>query len=408
MNLRASIRPDDRKTSLRQAAQSLDWTAILVLVLLTAALSGLIFYRRIALPTDNDYSNHIMYSQMLLSGKISKIPASILAHPGLHILLAGLFAFTHHLTNWDGLLIFVLAATQVLIALVLYFFWFEPTPGKRWRRVFWSLTLSLVAPVMLFAFEDHQYYFGYIGLANYHNPTVVILRPLALLSFLFAIRIFTQAHNSNRSILISAVIILLSALVKPNYAITILIGLAGLVVVYWLFKKPMDWRMLIFGFGVPAVGILALQWVFLYLRSGNPSEGILLLPFQVESAFSKNLLPKFLLSILFPLGVALIFNRDALQKVELQLAWLTFLAGAFQMYFLAEGGDRMLHGNFRWSAQIALFLLFAASARYLYLLPPKTALNQGKARWFANCLYLAHLFAGAAYYLVTFFTKSYS
>lgn len=34
-----------------------------------------------------------------------------------------------------------------------------------------------------------------------------------------------------------------------------------------------------------------------------------------------------------------------------------FAIGIFQNYFLAETGRKTMHGNFRWSGQIALFLL---------------------------------------------------
>ena len=66
-----------------------------MLVTLTSVISGLIFYRRIAFPTDNDYNTHIHYSYLILrgilNGDISGVPALNLAHPGLQVLLVGLY-----------------------------------------------------------------------------------------------------------------------------------------------------------------------------------------------------------------------------------------------------------------------------------------------------------------------------
>jgi hypothetical protein len=373
-------------------------------------ISGLIFYRRITFPTDNDYNTHIHYAYLILrgiqNGDISDVPALNLAHPGLQVLLVVLFIFPFRMAGLHGALILVLTGTQILTALILYFGWFENRHlnNNQWQRLFWSLTLSFVAPVMLLQLLDNKFYFGYIGLANYHNPTVVMLRPLALLSFLLASRMFTNARSSNGSIIFSAVLIVLSALIKPNYALTILLALAGMVSLYWLAKKNIDWRMLIYGFVLPAVITLALQWVFLFLVSAEAGEGIFWMPFEVESGFSEYLFPKFFLSILFPLSVYLIYFRDVIKKSDMQLAGLTFLAGAAQMYLLAEGGERLFHGNFRWSAQIALFLLFAVSARYIY---HQTVMQKMKGKLIPVVLYMVHLLAGAAYYLHTLFLSGY-
>lgn len=400
---------DDRRGFLSRLLVRKDWRAIVLLVILTAIFSGLIFYRRIAFPTDNDYSTHILYAQLIVEGNITEVPDLNLAHPGLQFLLVGLHFLSGRVLGFYGLLIIVLAGTQVLTALVLYFLWFGDggSNGDQWLRAFWSLTLSFVAPIMLLEIWDGQYYYGYIGLANYHNPTIVVLRPLALLSFLLAARIFSSERSTAKAIMASALLIVLSALIKPNYAITILIGLAGVAAIRWLNKQPLDWRMLILGFGLPAVIVLGAQWLFLYVEAGQGGEGIYLMPFKVESAFSGNLLLKFLLSILFPLSVFLFCFRDAVKKVDVQLAGLAFLAGAFQMYFLAEGGERLFHGNFRWSAQIALFLLFAVSARYLYQRMGKQNSGGVKGKYVASFLYLAHLIAGILYYLHTFFSTTY-
>jgi hypothetical protein len=73
---------------------------------------------------------------------------------------------------------------------------------------------------------------------------------------------------------------------------------------------------------------------------------------------------KLALSIVFPLAVFATFFRDALKHAPLRLAWGAFAAGAFYAYFLAESGERMIHGNFLWSGQAAAGVLFAASARF--------------------------------------------
>src|SRR5207248_602892 len=93
--------------------------------------------------------------------------------------------------------------------------------------------------------------------------------------------------------------------------------------------------------------------------------GIIFAPLKVYSLYSSWLLPKFILSILFPLTVYLLYFRRATQDFALNLSWLIFLIGSFYAYFLAESGPRFDAGNFGWGAQIALFILFVWSVKFL-------------------------------------------
>jgi hypothetical protein len=77
------------------------------------------------------------------------------------------------------------------------------------------------------------------------------------------------------------------------------------------------------------------------------------------------LLLKLLLSILFPLWVTLSHLRTAAKEQELLLAWVTFGCGITYAYGLAESGPRLAHGNFLWSGQVAVWILFVASAGFL-------------------------------------------
>jgi hypothetical protein len=395
--------------ALFQFLKKQEWRVVLTLVISTMVISGAIYFRRIVYPTNNDYSTHVLYTQQMLDNKYEDVPDINLGHPGLQILLAGIHLLTFKKVGLYGSLIVVQTLTQALTALILYFFWFDEGEGKgnNWSRAFWSLTLTIVAPVMLLAITDEKYYFGYIGLANYHNPTIHLLRPFALLSFICAARTIRNERSTKLLVLASALLIILSAVIKPSYALTILPGL-GLVTLLRLYrKKPLDWTMLILGFVLPAGLVLLAQWIFTYILSGG-GGAIGFHPFEVESAFSDYLFLKFLLSTLFPLSVLFIRYRDFLREPDLQLAWFTFIIGAAQLYLLAEEGDRFYHGNFRWGAQISLFLLFAVSVRHIFRVERITGFIRRSDKLIVYGTYLAHLAAGVAYYIHVFISPDYA
>lgn len=379
-----------------------NWFAITVLVGMVILVSAPVYRFRIMTPVDSDYGTHIAFAIDLI--KRQPAPAYTLAHPIIQVLLIGIYWVSRAKISLYLAAVIVQVVAQVLTALVLYF-WFGPLPG-RWGaawRVFWAVSLTLVAPIMLLAPVDGQFYYGYIGLANYHNPTVHLLRPFALISFLFAVRVVMRPRSPGWMVVVSAVVIVVSALIKPSYALVILPALGVLALARWLRKEPVDWWMVLGGFALPACAVLAVQGVITY----SDGSSIILAPLVVEGAYSGALLLKFLLSIVFPLAVLLAYYHPLRKSPEMQLAWLVFGVGALELYLLAESGNRLPDANFRWSAQIGLFLLFAASARYLLHCAPALTKTRLKSSLLVAGAYLPHLVAGVVYYLHMFSSKAY-
>ncbi len=376
-----------------------NWPVILIITAVVVLISAPVYTYRIMSPTDNDYGTHIQFALDML--KRQPVPSYTLAHPVIQILLIGILWITRGKVGlWAGLIL-VQVIAQVATALLLYF-WFGRLAGA-WgdaRRAFWAVTLTIVAPVMALLPLDGNYYFGYIGLASYHNPTVHLLRPFALASFILAIRSLEAVRSPLWMVVVSALIIVISALIKPNYALCILPALALLA---WLRKTPVDWRMLLAGFAVPACLVLAVQGFVTYSDGGS----VIFQPFSVEAEYSAYLPVKFFLSILFPLCLAVFYLPEMRRQPEMLLAWAAFAAGALQMYLLAENGSRLEHGNFRWSAQIGLFLLFAATARFALRCTPGFGKERLKQRLLVGLAYLPHVTAGVIYYVHAITSKGY-
>jgi hypothetical protein len=383
---------------------------ILALIAITAALSTLVYAQRIMNPTTDDYDAHIIFTLRLLKHDLP--PTFVLAHPLLELIIGFLYwAGRGHIGLFEtAVLVQVLAQTAA--ALILYFI-----IGKiaaKWGeilRVFLAVSLTLVAPIMLLAFIDGKFYFGYIGMASYHNPTVHLLRPFALLSFYFSLRAFRVPKNPAWMVLLASAVMFAGMLAKPNYGIA-LIPAVGVMTLWFLWKKrPLDWWMIILGQVVPFILCLAAQAVLIYISKDADAAGVIIAPFVVESYWSSYLPVKFLLSILFPL-VVLLYNWRSIQKSdEMIMAWLAFFFSVVQLYLLAEDGGRIVDGNFRWGAQVTLLILFATSLRSVIQyelaiqLPWRARLS---TRWPVYAAYLLHVGAGIAYYIYAFVQEGYA
>jgi hypothetical protein len=383
--------------TLRKLLRSQNWTVIVVTVFVTGMLCSPVYYHRIAIPVDTDYGSHVLFTQQMLDGK--GLDPLNLSHPVLELILAAMHLASGRLLGIYASLMILQVLVQMLTVLIIYF-WIGEGERKNWDwfRAGVAVTLTFVAPAMILALQDGSYYYGYIGLANYHNPTIHLLKPFALLSFMYASRAISGQRSKWGGIAIAAVLMILAAWIKPNYTLAILPALVLAIGIRLWQRKSLDWKMMLFGFYLPGSVSLAMQWFITYFY-GDPSEGIIFAPFQVEGAYSHHLAIKFFLSALFPLTILIVARRSLLKDSNLLVGWTGFFVGVAQFYLLAEGGERMLHGNFRWSGQIMLFLLFVVAARWLMREKILSKDLNLSTRIICYGTYLAQLAGGVAYYI---------
>ncbi len=383
--------------ALKKLLQSQNWRVILVMVILTGLLCSPVYYHRIAVPVDTDYGSHVMVTQKMLDGK--GLDPMYLSHPVLQLVLAAMHLATGRILGLYASLMILQVLVQILTVLIIYF-WIGEAERKYWDwlRMGVAITITFVAPAMFLAILDGSYYYGYIGLANYHNPTIHLLKPFALLSFIYAIKAVSGERSSWGHIALAAFWMVLCAWIKPNYTLAILPALVLVIGIRLIQRMKVDWKMMVFGFYLPGLISLVLQWLIAYYY-GDPGEGIIFAPFAVEGAYSHYLWIKFFLSALFPLVALVIARRYLLKDSDLLVGWTGFLLGAAQFYLLAEGGERILFGNFRWSGQIMLFLLFVAAARWLLRQKILTGTLSLTEKVLSYGAYLLQLAGGIAYYV---------
>lgn len=304
-----------------------------------------------------------------------------------------------------------------------------------------ALTLGLLisSAVSFISWRQGNYYLGYVVPNVYVSQTMVALQPFALLTFFAVIRVLDAPlpGPSRRDVLIMAALTILSTLAKPSYAMVLLPTAATLLFVrrQLLFFVPVrhvgllivlgrwckDIRsVLILGLGLVVPALAAIAWIhvstFLTFQKLDIGEGsgVRIAPFKVmaflQSHYASSehvavwLAVKLVLSLVFPLAVAVAYFPKVRHDTRFQLAWLQLGFGLIFMYFVAED-PRFAAGNFTWSALIANFILFVVSA----LLLVEQTLSGLQSRWrvVANrrtailcyATLLLHVVAGVGIYL---------
>ncbi len=347
----------------------------------------------------SDYSAHLFSAESWVKEGFPDRPRPQFLFHALVILLYRLMPGAS--IPYAGLLlalIYYIVLTVIIFVLVYPLF----TGFSAFLRLISSLILTLilmlVGPISIITFSPPNLYFGYVPSHVYHNPTVALLKPFALILFLYACQVFTSVRRSHVTVVLCALVSAFGTMAKPSYAIVIIPALGLLAIFNWWRGKPVNWLLLTAGIALPIA--IVLIWQNRYYHDANMGSFIFA-PLQVMAYYSPdNLLLKLLLSIAFPLAVLILYYRQAVNEVSMQIGWLGLLVGLSYTYLLAEAND-WTDGNFWWSGQIAVFILFVTSTLFL-IRQNKSLLAQKRftpAFIFCNLLLLLHLVGGVALYI---------
>jgi hypothetical protein len=323
-----------------------------------AGVHGTIAWAMFAVP-GNDYIGHVRWAEDLYrTGRIA------MPHFLYYLLIIAVYA-THLASSFllAGRLV-VIGAYALAAALVYSALWAVFHADRRIGRapVLLAATGAILVAQPIVRLSWIQ--IGYLWNEPYNTPTFTLLRPFAVAGFFLTVRFLFGRRRANwRTLLVFFLAVAGGALAKPSYLICLLPATAILAVVRILRRDAISPGAMLIGFGLPAFAILA--WQYLQVFAGGSDvvqygDTIMWAPLRFMHHYASGLAVKFLVSTAFPLTVLILYWRTALRDGMLQLAWSTFLFGAAYVYLLSEK-IRWAHGNFGWSAYIALFLVFTAS-----------------------------------------------
>ncbi|RON45319.1 hypothetical protein [Pseudomonas frederiksbergensis] len=345
-----------------------------------------------------DYVVHLRWaSDMDNQGKL------ILPHPLYHLLVIA----TRHVFSIDYVESSTVVVSLAIFLLAVLNYKVLVNNSSVSVAILFSVCLLMVTPIQLFYFVDNHLYFGYMGVTVYHSPTMLLLKPLSLIVFCYALK---SADSSSKNNLVNGIALALAlffcGISKPSF---LLIVLPAFTVFLFVFRrlKPMLKRGYVYGaFFLPVFLVLGLQFAQTYFEqslsqgTGNADSRIVFLPFETMSHYSGFLIYKFFLSIAFPLAVMLCYPKALIKDRALVFALICLLMGAILTYLFAESGYRMYDGNFWWSGQIGLYLAFLFSV--VFLLKNRIAFTAGTAGKikYAVCmaLFFVHTACGIFYF----------
>lgn len=300
----------------------------------------------------------------------------------------------------------MISGISSISAILLYTIFITKLPRKLNPKTnflygFLSIALLTVAPAGLLVFGEWHRYFGYIFGNEYHSPTSRIVEPFAIVLFFLILRVFQKREDSTRVITAMALISALALLAKPSYTFALLPAVIILAFVQKIRKQPVQWKLAILGFIIPSLIILVLQYAYTFESRGN---GIGFAPFFTHISrglTAPEVTIKHVLSVLFPLGVTILYWKDAIRSHMMRVSWTTFFVALGYSLILIETGARVYDRNFNRPLTTAVFILFIAVVMYFLQQVDETLRKEKQLDWrvfVCSGLFLVHVVNGVYFY----------
>jgi hypothetical protein len=261
-------------------------------------------------------------------------------------------------------------------------------------RSFALVMATLLASHIFLLTIQGNLYRGYFVPTAYHNPTQQLNKLFALwVYFLYARQFLRSDRASWSSVPLLAALCILSAVAKPSFLIAFLPA-AALYAAYDVLKGR--WRqalVCLLAIGIPSA--LTLLWQSGLNAEVSQQVDVDFKPFVVFSA--SETLYKLPASLAFPLVVAVSAWRSRVSDVGLRFMWTLTAVALFVTLCIVEGGHRMMHGNFAWTGQTGVFLVYVESLLFLLTQP----LQRGwvRAAWI---VFAVHVACGLYWFSLTF------
>ncbi|MBE6894312.1 MAG: hypothetical protein E7483_01710 [Ruminococcaceae bacterium] len=321
----------------------------------------------------SDFNDHIMYASFWQQGifDFDHVYSHIYSYPLFHWITAAL-EFVVGDMSVSGVIVSVvsLILTTVFMRNIALKHIRLDTPIQKYALDFFCITVVFISGIAG-PLTGGTYYMPY-GTPNvWHNPTYLPMRPFAVLSIYYFYKLYNslfEDKNGNNAALknavLFAVMLFLSVLAKPNFALFFLVG-AGLVVAVKMFKKfsiaSIKSGAVIFACVLPTMVLMLVQKQFCDTHADTISFALQLRP--ISSVFSLHTL-KGIASLCIPVITYFAYNGRRLigKDIVYTIVMIMFAVSLVFWYGTVQGIDTLT--NYIWSYYLSLFLASAISAIY--------------------------------------------
>ena len=279
-------------------------------------------------------------------------------------------------------------------------------------------------------------YLGVFSANPFHNATYMAARPFAVLAFFWFAKLLDcyeqgyggkwskpQSGVAMKDYVLFSLFLLLATMTKPSFTL-VMVGMAGLIMLYRLFKSKFSNFVPTIQLGVcfaPTFIDLLYQYKGVFVPKEGQEGGIGFCFGEVWGLYCENIPLAIGVAVGFPILVLVchigqlknLWKEDSVYRFSWQIYWMSFA----MTFFMYEKGFRKPDFNFSWGYMYGIFFCFVGALLLLMkdTANALTASKEGRAQknmgklllgiqWMA---YLWHLVCGLYYFWGIFQGKMY-
>jgi hypothetical protein len=365
----------DVEEPIANATGAVWWKSYAITAVILGIVTSFIFWQ--ALETQyrignaSDFPAHAERARSLLKGETNDVTHPIFQW--LVIAVATIMQSDFPVACLNAGLFLYVVIGSLLLARIMW-----PSASAAWKMPVakeWLLggiavvAIMLCNPITVFTLGKSNLYFGYSNVNVFHNPTMLALKPFALLAFWQATSLMEPLRRSMQSLILRLVFVVATvactSLAKPSFVMIFLPSL-GLFAFYLTLRlgaaSKNAWIVFI---ACSVTGVTALLLQLMQYKTTEYGGAFAFAPFKTSLDTGGMILVKLLMSIAFPIAVVAMFPRAAIRHWRLPFAWLVFSVGWAIANLFIEDGPSLWFRNFTWCAQIGIFVLFFESIAFL-------------------------------------------
>ncbi len=245
--------------------------------------------------------------------------------------------------------------------------------------------------------------YNYLGVFTpnpFHNATYMAARPFAILAFLWYVKLLDvyEKGGDRKDYILFAFFLLAATMTKPSFTI-VLVGAAGLIMLYRLFRSRFSnlRQTILLGLTfIPTFIDLLYQFNGVFVPDEGVEGGIGFCFGSIWSKYCDNIPLAIGLAVGFPLLVLVLNYKELKSNTLYRFSWQIYIMSFCMAFFLYEKGFRAAHFNFSWGYMYGIFFAFFGA---LVVLLRATAAKRHPVRltlqWMA---FLWHLLCGLWYF----------
>jgi hypothetical protein len=272
--------------------------------------------------------------------------------------------------------------------------------NKKSKSSLYALSLLFVfaIPIPSYFSEDCFMYIGNYVPNVWHNSTILILFPFALLLFDLSYRQLESFENKrNWQILL---LVTLNLFIKPSFFFVFICVYPLLMLIKYKFKKEF-W----YSFFPLVVGLclMLLEYWVIY-KIGVPTDkeasSVVFMPFYRNPELVDGLrqIPMAMFfSLLFPILYVVLNISKLWKKTLFWYSLLSFVVSVLIYFFISESGPRASHGNFYWQIVVCTWICFFVAL--MSLLKDFQIVGKTTKNVFLMGVYTLHVLVGVFYFI---------